>query len=76
MDIYNHKYIHWITKCRSYIMNVKKIVKEKNIDTHQLARDLDISYTYADLLINSKRIPSITVMKKIREVYKLPLREY
>jgi|TARA_A100000164_G_scaffold147503_1_gene130958 transcriptional regulator with XRE-family HTH domain len=57
-------------------MNVKKIVKEKNIDTHQLARDLDISYTYADLLINSKRIPSITVMKKIREVYKLPLGEY
>ena len=57
-------------------MNVKKIVKEKNINTHQLARDLDISYTYADLLINSKRIPSITVMKKIREVYKLPLGEY
>jgi|TARA_R100001594_G_scaffold81241_1_gene115772 transcriptional regulator with XRE-family HTH domain len=57
-------------------MNVKKIVEEKNIDTHQLARDLDISYTYADLLINSKRIPSITVMKKIREVYKLPLGEY
>ena len=57
-------------------MNVKKIVEEKNIDTHQLARDLDISYTYADLLINSKRIPSIKVMKKIREVYKLPLGEY
>jgi transcriptional regulator with XRE-family HTH domain len=57
-------------------MNVKKIVEEKNIDTHQLAKDLDISYTYADLLINSKRIPSITVMKKIREVYKLPLGEY
>jgi transcriptional regulator with XRE-family HTH domain len=57
-------------------MNVKKIVEEKNIDTHQLARDLDISYTYADLLINSKRIPSIRVMKKIREVYKLPLGEY
>ena len=57
-------------------MNVKKIVKEKNINTHQLARDLDISYTYADLLINSKRIPSIKVMKKIREVYKLPLGEY
>ena len=57
-------------------MNVKKIVEEKNIDTHQLARDLDISHTYADLLINSKRIPSIRVMKKIREVYKLPLGEY
>ena len=57
-------------------MNVKKIVEEKNIDKHQLARDLDISYTYADLLINSKRIPSIRVMKKIREVYKLPLGEY
>tara|TARA_R100000655_G_scaffold53198_2_gene91093 strand:+ start:2541 stop:2714 length:174 start_codon:yes stop_codon:yes gene_type:complete len=54
-------------------MNVKKIVKEKNINTHQLARDLDISYTYADLLINSKRIPSIKVMKKIREVYNIPL---
>jgi len=54
-------------------MNVKKIVKEKNINTHQLARDLDISYTYADLLINSKRIPSIKIMKKIREVYNIPL---
>ena len=54
-------------------MNVKKIVKKKNINTHQLARDLDISYTYADLLINSKRIPSIKVMKKIREVYNIPL---
>lgn len=54
-------------------MNVKKIVEEKNIDTHQLARDIDISYTYADLLVNSKRKPSIKIMKKIREVYKLPL---
>lgn len=57
-------------------MNVKKIVEEKNIDTHQLARDIDISYTYADLLINSKRKPSIKIMKKIREVYKLPLGIY
>ena len=54
-------------------MNVKKIVKEKNINTHQLARDLNISYTYADILINSKRIPSIKIMKKIREVYNIPL---
>jgi|TARA_E500000305_G_C3958764_1_gene205961 transcriptional regulator with XRE-family HTH domain len=54
-------------------MNVKKIVEEKNIDTHQLARDIDISYTYADLLVNSKRKPSIKIMKKIREIYKLPL---
>ncbi len=57
-------------------MNIKKIIEERNIDTHQLARDIDISYTYADLLIKSKRIPSITVMKKIREVYKLPLGDY
>ena len=54
-------------------MNVKKIVEQKNIDTHQLARDIDISYTYADLLVNSKRKPSIKIMKKIREIYKLPL---
>ena len=54
-------------------MNVKKIIEEKNIDTHQLARDIDISFTYADLLIKSKRKPSIKIMKKIREVYKLPL---
>tara|TARA_R100001129_G_scaffold31413_2_gene20859 strand:+ start:4062 stop:4238 length:177 start_codon:yes stop_codon:yes gene_type:complete len=58
-------------------MKIKKILEEKNIDTHQLARDLDISYTYADLLVNAKNSKySVKVMKKIREVYKLPLGDY
>ena len=54
-------------------MNVKKLAKEKNLDAHKLSTDINVSYTYADLLIKSKRKPSIKVMKKIREVYKLPL---
>ena len=54
-------------------MNIKKIAEEKNIDAHKLSRDLDISYTYADLLLKSKRTPSIKVMKKFREVYNIPL---
>jgi transcriptional regulator with XRE-family HTH domain len=58
-------------------MKIKKILEEKNIDTHQLARDLNISYTYADLLVNAKNSKySVKVMKKIREVYKLPLGDY
>ena len=57
-------------------MNVKKIVEQKNIDTHQLARDIDISYTYADLLINAKKQPSKKLMKKIREIYNIPLGIY
>jgi len=54
-------------------MNLKKIAQEKNLDAHKLSRDLDISYTYADLLLRSKRNPSVKLMKKAREVYKLPL---
>ena len=54
-------------------MNIKKLAKEKNLDAHKLSRDIDVSYTYADLLIKSERKPSIKVMKKIREVYNMPL---
>jgi|TARA_S200002703_G_C3678306_1_gene208332 transcriptional regulator with XRE-family HTH domain len=57
-------------------MNLKKIALEKNLDAHKLSKDLEISYTYADLLLKSKRTPSISVMKKFREVYKLPLGEH
>lgn len=57
-------------------MNLKKIALEKKLDAHKLSSDLDISYTYADLLLKSKRTPSVKVMKKFREVYKLPLGEY
>ena len=57
-------------------MNVQKLAKEKNLDAHKLSRDIDVSYTYADLLIKSERKPSIKVMKKIREVYNLPLGEF
>ena len=54
-------------------MNIKKLAEERNIDAHKLSRDLDISYTYADLLLKSKRQPSVKVMKKAREVYNVPL---
>jgi transcriptional regulator with XRE-family HTH domain len=57
-------------------MNLKKIALEKKLDAHKLSSDLDISYTYADLLLKSKRTPSIKVMKKFREVYKIPLGDY
>tara|TARA_A100001201_G_C3954203_1_gene160598 strand:+ start:288 stop:461 length:174 start_codon:yes stop_codon:yes gene_type:complete len=57
-------------------MNIIKLAKEKNLDARKLSEDLDISYTYADLLLKSKRTPSVKVMKKFREVYKLPLGEY
>jgi DNA-binding Xre family transcriptional regulator len=58
-------------------MNIKKILEERNIDTHQLARDIEISYTYANLLVNAKNSKcSKSVMKKIREVYKLSLGDY
>ncbi len=57
-------------------MNLKKIALEKNLDAHKLSKDLEISYTYADLLLKSKRTPSISVMKKFREFYKIPLGEY
>jgi transcriptional regulator with XRE-family HTH domain len=54
-------------------MNLKKIALEKRLDAHKLSNDLNISYTYADLLLKSKRTPSVKVMKKFREVYKIPL---
>ena len=54
-------------------MNLKKIAQEKNLDAHKLSRDLDISYTYADLLLRSKRNPSVKLMKKASQVYNLPL---
>ena len=54
-------------------MNLKKIAQERNLDAHKLSRDLDISYTYADLLLRSKRNPSVKLMKKARQVYNLPL---
>ena len=54
-------------------MNLKKIAQERNLDAHKLSRDLDISYTHADLLLRSKRSPSVKLMKKARQVYNLPL---
>ena len=57
-------------------MNLKKIAQEKNLDAHKLSRDLDISYTYADLLLRSKRNPSVKLMKKARQVYNLPLGDF
>jgi transcriptional regulator with XRE-family HTH domain len=57
-------------------MNLKKIALEKRLDAHKLSNDLNISYTYADLLLKSKRTPSVKVMKKFREVYKIPLGDY
>ena len=48
-------------------MNLKKIAQERNLDAHKLSRDLDISYTHADLLLRSKRNPSVKLMKKLEK---------
>ena len=54
-------------------MNYKKIMKDKKIDVHQLASDLDVSSTHIINLIAERYGPSLKLLKKIREVYKIPL---
>ena len=54
-------------------MMLKKIMKDKNIDVHQMASDLDVSSTHIINLIAERYGPSLKLLKKIREVYKIPL---
>ena len=54
-------------------MNVKKIIQEKNIDPKDFARSVDVSITHVYNMMEGKASPSIRLMKKIREVYNMPL---
>ncbi len=54
-------------------MMLKKIMKDKNIDVHQMASDLDVSSTHIINLIAERYGPSWKLFKKIREVYNIPL---
>ena len=54
-------------------MNVKKIIQEKNIDPKDFARSVDVSVTHVYNMMEGKTNPSLKLMKKIREVYNMPL---
>ena len=54
-------------------MNVKKIIQDKKIEPKDFARELDVSVTHVYNLIDGKYNPSMKLMKKIRQVYKMPL---
>ena len=54
-------------------MNVKKIIQEKNIDPKEFARSVDVSITHVYNMMEGKANPSIKLMKRIREVYNMPL---
>jgi transcriptional regulator with XRE-family HTH domain len=54
-------------------MIVKKIAQDKNLDSKQLAMDLEISQTHAINLIKGVYAPSLKLMRKIRQVYNIPL---
>ena len=54
-------------------MIVKKIIQDKNLDSKQLAMDLEIAQTHAINLIKGVYAPSLKLMRKIRQVYNIPL---
>ena len=54
-------------------MNVKKIIQDKKIDPNDFARELDVSVTHVYNMMEGKTNPSLKLMKKIREVYNMPL---
>ncbi len=54
-------------------MNLKKIMKDKKIDVYQMASDLDVSSTHIINLVAKRYSPSLKLLKKIREVYNIPL---
>lgn len=54
-------------------MNLKKIMEDKKIDVHQMASDLDVSSTHIINLVANRYNPSLKLLKKIREVYNIPL---
>ena len=54
-------------------MNVKKIIQEKNIDPKDFARSVDVSITHVYNMMEGKTNPSLKLMKRIRQVYNMPL---
>ena len=54
-------------------MNVKKIIQDKKIDPKDFARSVDVSITHIYNMMEGKTYPSLKLMKKIREVYNMPL---
>ncbi len=54
-------------------MNVKKIIQEKNIDPKDFAREVDVSVTHVYNMMEGKSNPSLKLMKRIRQVYNMPL---
>ncbi len=54
-------------------MNVKKIIQDKKIDPKDFARSVDVSITHVYNMMEGKANPSLKLMKKIREVYNMPL---
>ena len=56
-------------------MNVKKLLEKNKIDPKEFARTLDVSDAHVYNMIQGKYAPSIKLMKKIRQLYNLPLGE-
>ena len=54
-------------------MNVKKIIQDKKIDPKDFAREVDISITHVYNMMERKSNPSLKLMKRIRQVYNMPL---
>jgi transcriptional regulator with XRE-family HTH domain len=48
-------------------------MKDKKIDVHQMASDLDVSSTHIINLIEKRYSPSLKLLTKIRKVYDIPL---
>ena len=54
-------------------MNVKKIIQDKKIDPKDFAREEDVSVTHVYNMMEGKSNPSLKLMKRIRQVYNMPL---
>lgn len=54
--------------------NIKRLLKEKNIQVKQLAEQLGIAKESASRLINSE-ITSLTTLKKLAEIFGVSIKE-
>lgn len=54
--------------------NIKRLLKEKNIQVKQLAEQLGIAKESASRLINSE-ITSLTTLKKLSEIFGVSIKE-
>ena len=54
-------------------MNVKKIIQDKKIDPKDFAREVDVSVTHVYNMMEGMSNPSLKLMKRIRQVYNMPL---